>query len=240
MLRAPVRARCVARKLSASVITVLAEPAEQPTPMLIAESRAAWSASCCSWLRCHSTDPVRRMRAAEPISASIQTATMTRTWPSCGLRRTSVLEPRHRLRVEGDRARDAKQRVEDRFPLELHVDDHQLMSGCAYRGSARPCACRTAPARIGIARVRIQLIDEDVDSARVDGPGQGDAPGQQGVRVGDVGAICGRARDRGRVLVYDGHTERIELMGPVGERAQGAWRGEGGAARSQRVRAVVV
>src|SRR5438045_2208476 len=81
---------------------------------------------------------------------------------------TSVLETRHRLRVEGDRARDAKQRVEDRFPLELHVDDHQLMSGCAYRSSARPCACRTAPAWIGIARARIQLIDEDVDGARVD------------------------------------------------------------------------
>src|SRR6266480_490087 len=116
MLRAPVRDRCVARKLSASVITVLAEP------------------------------------AAEPISASIQTATMTSTWPSCRLRRTSVLEPRHRLRVERDRARDAKQRVEDRLPLQLQVDDHQLMSGCAYCGPTRPCACRTAPARIRIAR----------------------------------------------------------------------------------------
>src|SRR3954471_1921810 len=145
MLRTPTRARCVARKLSASVITVLAEPAEQPTEILIAESRAAWSASCCSWLRCHSTDPVRRMSAAEPISASIQTATMTRTWPCCRLRGTSVLEPRHRLRVEGDRARDAKQRVEDRLPLQLQVDDHELMTGCTHGGSARPCACRTAP-----------------------------------------------------------------------------------------------
>src|SRR5690349_4137428 len=127
MLSEPVLVRCVAMKLSASVITVLAEPAVQPTPILIAESRAAWSASCCSWLRCHSTDPVSRISAADPISASIHTATITRTWPSCRLRRTSVLEPLHRLRVECDRAGDAEQRVEDRFPLQLQVDDDQLV-----------------------------------------------------------------------------------------------------------------
>src|SRR5438093_12933191 len=180
------------------------------------------------------------MSAAEPINASIHTATMTRTWPPCGLPRTSVLEPRHRLRVEGDGAWDAKQRVEDWLPLQLHVDDHQLMSGCAYRGSARPGTRRTAPAWIRIAHARIQLIDEDVDGARVGDPGQADGPGQQRVCVGDVGAVRGRARDGGRGLVAARHTQRIELVGAVGERAQGAWRGEGGAGRSQRVRAAVV
>src|ERR1041385_37962 len=156
-------------KLSASVMTALAEPAEHPTPIVIAESRAAWSASCCSWFRCHSTDPVRRIRAAEPISASIQTATMTRTWPSCRLRRTSVLEPRHRLRVEGDRARNSEQRVEDRFPLQLQVDDDKLMPCGADRGPARTRARRTAPAWVWVAGGRIKLIDKDVDGARVDG-----------------------------------------------------------------------
>ncbi|TMD76287.1 MAG: hypothetical protein E6I82_03740 [Chloroflexi bacterium] len=76
MFNAPVRVRCVARKLSASVMTVLALALSQETPILSAASSAAWSASCCSWLRCHSTEPASRIKAADPISATSQTATM--------------------------------------------------------------------------------------------------------------------------------------------------------------------
>ena len=41
MFNTPVRGRCVARKLSASVITVAALAASQPAPILKAESSAA-------------------------------------------------------------------------------------------------------------------------------------------------------------------------------------------------------
>jgi len=54
MLSAPVRVRCVARKVSAAVMMVVALPASHPTLILRAESSAAWSASCWSWFFCHS------------------------------------------------------------------------------------------------------------------------------------------------------------------------------------------
>src|ERR1051325_8024173 len=146
-------------KLSASVMTALAEPAEQPTPIVIRAPRPAWPPTCCSWFRCHSTDPVRRISAAEPISASIQTATMTKTWPSCRLRRISVLEPCHGLRVEGDRAGNSEQRVEDGLPLQLQVDHDELMSGGADRRPASAGAGRTAPARAWVGCGRFKILD---------------------------------------------------------------------------------
>src|ERR1041385_4708276 len=227
-------------KLSASVMTALAEPAEHPTAIVIAESRAAWSASCCSWFRCHSTDPVRRISAAEPISASIQTATMTKTWPSCRLRRISVLEPCHRLRVEGDRAWNSEQRVEDGLPLQLQVDHDELMSGGADRRPASAAAGRTAPARVWIAGGRSKLIEKDVDGARVDGAGERDGARQQGVGVRNEVSVRGRAGDAGRILVNDRHAQSVELMGAVGQRPERAWGRKRGARRGQRVGAAVV
>jgi hypothetical protein len=79
MLSAPVRVRCVARKLSASVMTVLALPASQPMPIFNAESSAAWSASCWSWFFCHSAEPASKTSAAEPMRAISDTATSTIT-----------------------------------------------------------------------------------------------------------------------------------------------------------------
>ncbi len=79
----PVRVRCVAMKLSASVITVDAMAALQPMPILSAESSAAVSASDCSWLRCDAAEPASSTSAAEPMSASSATATSTIAWPDC-------------------------------------------------------------------------------------------------------------------------------------------------------------
>src|SRR5450759_126380 len=77
--------RCAAMNLSASVMTVLALPASQPMPIFKAESSAAWSASCCSWLPCHWTDPASSTSAADPMSATSATATSTMTWPDWDL-----------------------------------------------------------------------------------------------------------------------------------------------------------
>src|SRR5947209_4413161 len=79
--RVSLRTRCVPTNRSASWITFVADPTLHPTPIFKAASSAAWSASCCSWLRCHSTEPVSRISAAEPMSATSHTATMIITCP---------------------------------------------------------------------------------------------------------------------------------------------------------------
>ena len=75
------RVRREARKSSASVITAVALAASHPLPIVSAVSRAAESASSWSWFFCHSTEPASRTRAAEPISATSESATSTMTWP---------------------------------------------------------------------------------------------------------------------------------------------------------------
>ena len=114
------------------------------------------------------------------------------------------------------------------------------MAGRAHRGAVDTSARGAAPARIGVTARGIELVDEDVDGARIDGAGQRDRAGLQRIGVGDKRPVRGRAADRGRVLVDDGHAKGVELVGAVGQRTERAGRGEGGAGGGERVGAAVV
>src|SRR3982074_364930 len=194
MFRTPVRVRCVAIMLSAAVITAVALTASQPMPFFSAESSAAWSASCCNWFFCHSTEPASKTSAAEPMRASSASATSTITCPDCDLERCNLeLHPLDGLGIERGHGRDPQESGQHRLPFELQIHDHALMTrradGCAVDVDARRCAA--APPRIGTAGGGVQLVDEYVNRVRDRGSRQRDGAGLLWVGVSHVRAVCG-------------------------------------------------